>query len=65
MKHVIRPAKNNTVLVTDFIPPILITIVALLASIVVVSVSTGIWRRRWFGICAVIPFDKGHLQIGE
>ncbi|MCF3109091.1 hypothetical protein LL912_09910 [Niabella sp. CC-SYL272] len=37
VKHVIRPTKNNTVLVTDFIPPVFITLAALLVSIIVVS----------------------------
>jgi|GEM_PF-3111204 len=37
MKHIVRPVKSNTIIVTDFIPPVLITIVALIASVVIIS----------------------------
>ncbi len=64
MKHVIRPAKNNTVLVTDFIPPILITIVALLASIVVVSVTlTWLLKVPVFGGAGGLGFVLLFLLI--
>ncbi|MBO9593065.1 MAG: hypothetical protein J7599_09150 [Niabella sp.] len=56
MKHIVRPAKSNTVLVTDFIPPVLLTIAALLASIVIVSVV--------FTIILQVPFFGGVGGLG-
>ncbi|HEX7755211.1 MAG TPA: hypothetical protein VF421_07710 [Niabella sp.] len=38
LKHVIRPIKKNTLLVADFIPPVLIIIGALFASVLIISV---------------------------
>ncbi|SDC33818.1 hypothetical protein [Niabella drilacis] len=37
MKHIVRPVKNNTLIITDFIPPVLITIAALVASVLIIS----------------------------
>ncbi|MGJ7033348.1 hypothetical protein [Niabella hirudinis] len=42
MKHIVRPVKNNTLIITDFIPPVLITIAALVASILIISLIFAI-----------------------
>lgn len=64
LKHVVRPNKANTVLTTDFIPPVLVIILGLVLSVVLVSVFFSImYGQLVWGIGGGLWIALGVLAV--